>query len=156
MKKEEADKILLNLAKIEIGLSKIYEYFSKRNNFAPPTKKFWEIIAMEEQEHAKVFEDFRKRLSEDPYFEITTSIDLTKLKEFSEKVNIQLNKIKGTEISESSAYSFGAKLEGELYEFEFIDQIHTNNKTMNNRIKYLKDSLTKHKIIMYNYLKGTK
>jgi len=156
MKKEEEDKILLNLAKIEIGLSKIYEYFSKRKNFTPPTKIFWEIIAMEEQEHAKVFEDFRKRLSEDPYFEITTSIDFTKLKEFSEKVNIQLNKIKGTEISESSAYSFGAKLEGELYESEFIDQINTNNKTMNDRIKYLKDALTKHKIIMYNYLKGTK
>ncbi|MEW6670759.1 MAG: ferritin family protein [Thermodesulfobacteriota bacterium] len=156
MKKEELDRVLLNLSKIEIGMSKIYENFSTRKNFTIPTKNFWENIAMEEQEHAQVFEDFRKRLSEDPYFTITTTIDFSKLKDFTEKVNLQLKKIKGAEIRETDAYSFGAKLEGELSEAEFIDHIHTNDKRMDARLKYLKNALLKHNTIMYNYTKGIK
>lgn len=156
MKKEERDRVLLNLAKIEIGFSKIYESFSKKKNFTLPVKKFWENIAKEERAHAEVFETIRKRLSEDPSYEIDTRIEISKLKEFSEKLKTQLNKIKGIEISESEAYSFGASLEAELCEADFVESLQTNDEITNKRLGYLRNADKKHNVIMINYAKGIK
>ena len=156
MIKKETDRVLLNLAKIEIGFSKIYEHFSQKKTFTAPVKKFWENMAREEQAHAKVFEDVRKRLSEDPAFEIDTDIDILQLKEFAEKLNTQLNIIKGVEISESEAYSFGANLEVDLCEAEFMESIQTNDEMVNKRLGFLRNADKKHNVIMVNHAKGIK
>lgn len=156
MKDEATNRVLSNLSKIELGFSIIYENFSEKKNFTVPVKKFWANIAREEKAHSKFLEDIRTRLSEDASFEISTSIDDTKLKYFAEKLKTHLENIKGVEISESEAYSFGANLEADLCEAEFIESIQTNDEKTNQRLGFLRNADKQHSIIMVNYAKGIK
>ena len=48
----ELDSLLVHLAKVETGLSKVYERLSKKEGFTPQVKKFWFELMNEELMHA--------------------------------------------------------------------------------------------------------
>ena len=37
----ELDRLLVHLAKVETGLSRVYEWLSKKENFRPQVQGFW-------------------------------------------------------------------------------------------------------------------
>ena len=153
---EENDRIIASLAKIELGFSNIYEHISKRENFSTPIKTFWQAMAKEEQSHAQVFNDIRKKGAEVESFEVEASIELGQIKDFITEVNGMLKTIKNTEFSESQAYTYGATLEADLSEAEFINGIKLNDESMTGRLMLVKNADKKHSMIMINYSRGVK
>lgn len=150
----ETDKLLVNLAKIETGLSRVYEHLSKMDGFTNPVKNFWMTMKNEELGHAKVFNDIRERAKVDDSFEFEVDLDLKDLKGFVEKVNKLLEKIKKENITESEAYSFGALIEAELDEAEFMKKINTNDAGIAKNIKQIANDTKKHNLLLVNYSRG--
>ena len=153
---EKSDNVLAHLAKIEIGLSKVYEQFSKRTQFSNPVKKFWETIMHEEIAHSKIFEEVREKARSEESFEIETTIEIDHLKGFVDKVIGLLNEIKQKDISESQAYTYGATIEGDLNEVNFINDLKVNDNNIAKKVEFLKNTYNKHKVIMINHAKGIK
>ncbi|MCX5877610.1 MAG: hypothetical protein NTY44_00665, partial [Deltaproteobacteria bacterium] len=56
----EMDRVLIGLAKIETGLSRVYEKLSGKPCFRQPVKSFWSELANEEMVHAQVFNKIRE------------------------------------------------------------------------------------------------
>ena len=150
----KTDKLLVNLAKIETGLSRVYEHLSKMDGFTNPVKKFWTTMKDEELGHAKVFNDIREKAKIDDSFEFEIDIDLKDLKGFVEKVNKLLEKIKKESITESEAYSFGSLIEAELDEAEFMKKITTNDAGISKNIKQIANDTKKHNLLLVNYSRG--
>jgi len=153
---EKSDNVLAHLTKIEIGLSKVYEQFSKRDRFSKPVKKFWETIMNEEIAHSKIIEEVREKARSEESFEIRTAIEIDQLEGFVDKVIVLLNEIKQKEISESEAYTYGATIEGDLDEVNFINKLKVNDSLISKKVELLKNSYNKHKVIMINHAKGIK
>jgi len=153
---EKSDEVLANLEKIEIGLSKVYEQFSKKKQFSNPVKKFWITIMNEEITHSKIFEEIRDKAKSEESFEIENTVEIDELKGFVDKVIDLLNKIKRTDISESEAYTYGATIEGDLKEVNFINSLKVNDKNISKKVEFLKNSYNKHKVMMINHAKGIK
>ena len=99
--------LLVNLARIERGISKIYELLSKREGFTNPVQKFWETLMEEELTHAKTFDDIREKGRVEDTFQVEIDADLDELKGFVQRVKKLLSKITAEDVSESEAYSFG-------------------------------------------------
>jgi translation elongation factor EF-Ts len=163
MLSKDHDLVLANLAKIEVGLSKIYQCLSECDNFTEPVKKFWEEIAKEELTHAKVFNDIRSKASIDSSFQVDILIDNKQLKHFVKKVNSlvkEINKKDSNELEiykkESEAYKFGASLEGDLDESNFLRRIEVNDTEFAKKLQQIEHATKKHSIIMINYSRGIK
>jgi len=150
----ETDNILVNLAKIEKGISKIYQHLSKKDIFTPPVRKFWANLMEEELVHEKVFNDIREQAKVDDAFQFEIDTNLNELKDFVQKLNRLLEKIKEENVSESEAYSFGATIEIELDEADFLKKARTNDSAITKRIKQIEEETKKHRAMIINYSRG--
>ncbi|MDQ1333147.1 MAG: hypothetical protein QG552_97 [Thermodesulfobacteriota bacterium] len=154
MLSSKMDNLLVNLAKIERGISRIYEYLSKQEAFTPPVRRFWKAIMEEEEVHEKIFKDIRERARADDSFEIEIGTDLDELKAFVEKLNVLLLDIKKSNVSESEAYSFGATIEAEIDEANFLKRVKTKDPEMSKMLNRIDSGTQKHRVMMVNYLRG--
>jgi rubrerythrin len=151
----ETDRILIGLAKIETGLSRIYEKLSGKPNFRPQVKSFWSELAKEEMVHAQVFNKIRERVVSDDSFQFHVDSDMDSLKEFVDKARELVTKVE-TDISESDAYNLCARIEGELDEASFVDRIQMQDDVLNRKLSRVKADTRKHKMVLINYARGIK
>jgi len=148
------DNLLVNLAKIERGMAKIYEYLSQQEAFTPPVKRFWGTIMEEEHIHEKIFKDIREKANNDDSFEIEINTDLDELQTFVHKLNTLLGEMKRSGVSESEAYSFGATIEIEIDEANFLKKIQTNDPDIAKLVNRIDSDTQKHRVMMVNYSRG--
>ena len=92
MTNKETDLILLNLINVEKGIAKIYNTFSLKNSFSNPVKTFWKDLAKEEELHADMFDKMRQSYN-DTDIQLSLKIDMTKLKQFVDELNVMLKEI---------------------------------------------------------------
>lgn len=151
----ETDRMLIGLAKIETGLSRIYEKLSGKPNFRPQVKSFWSELAKEEMVHAQVFNKIRERVVLDDSFPFHVDSDMDSLKEFVDKARELVTKVE-TDISESDAYNLCARIEGELDEASFVDRIQMQDDVLNRKLSRVKADTRKHKMVLINYARGIK
>jgi len=151
----ETDRMLIGLAKIETGLSRIYEKLSGKPNFRPQVKSFWSELAKEEMVHAQVFNKVRERIVSDESLQVHIGSDMDSLKEFVDKARELVTKVE-TDISESDAYNLCAQIEGELDEASFVDRIHMQDDVLNRKLARVKADTRKHKMVLINYARGIK
>lgn len=151
----ETDRVLIGLAKIETGLSKVYEKLSGKSYFRPQVKSFWSELANEEMVHAQVFNKIRERVVSDDSFEVHIGQDLDYLKGFVNKAKELVKKVE-TDISEAEAYNLCAQIEGELDEASFIDRIQIQDDMLSRKLARVKADTRKHRIVLINYARGIK
>ena len=152
---KEKDLLLGNLVKIESGIAKIYNHFSTKINFTAPVQKFWRSLALEEELHADIFDEFREAMYNDGIPGVI-HISIDKLKEFASKVNRLTKEVTVKKISESEAYSMGALIEAELDEAGFIQMIETTDQKFIGLLKRIENDTKKHRVMLVNYSRGIK
>jgi len=81
----ETDRVLIGLAKIETGLSKIYEKLSGKPYFRSQVKSFWSELAREEMVHAQVFNQIRGKVLSELLFPLQLQYALEYLRDFVNK-----------------------------------------------------------------------
>lgn len=151
----ELDRLLVHLAKVETGLSRVYEWLSKKENFRPQVQGFWFELMNEELMHAKVFNKIREKALSDDSFKVDVRLEDTQLRTFVERAK-ELVKVVEKEVSETDAYRLCAQIEGELDEASFIDGIRMNDETMTRRLERVKADTKKHRMVLVNYARGIK
>jgi rubrerythrin len=151
----EMDRVLIGLAKIETGLSRVYEKLSGKPYFRQQVKRFWSELANEEMAHAQVFNKLRERVISDDSFEVHIGQDLDYLKGFVNKAKELVKKVE-TDISEAEAYNLCAEIEGELDEASFIDRIQIQDDMLSRKLSRVKADTRKHKMVLINYARGIK
>jgi len=151
----ETDRVLIGLAKIETGLSRIYEKLSGKPNFRPQVKSFWSELAREEMVHAQVFNKVRERIASDDSLQVHIGSDMDSLKEFVNRARELVKKVE-TDISEADAYNLCAQIEGELDEASFVDRIQMQDDLLNRKLARVKADTRKHKMVLINYARGIK
>lgn len=151
----ELDRLLVHLAKVETGLSRVYERLSKKENFRPQVQGFWFELMNEELMHAKVFNKIREKALSDDSFKVDVRLEDTQLRTFVERAK-ELVKVVEKEVSETDAYRLCAQIEGELDEASFIDGIRMNDETMTWRLERVKADTKKHRMVLVNYARGIK
>lgn len=151
----ETDRVLLGLAKIETGLSRIYEKLSGKPYFRPQVKSFWSELANEEMIHAQVFNKIREKMVSDDSFQVHIGSDMDFLKKFVDRAKELVKKVE-TDISEAEAYNLCAQIEGELDEASFIDRIRLQDDVLSRKLARVKSDTRKHKIVLINYARGIK
>jgi len=149
----ETDRMLIGLAKIETGLSRIYEKLSGKPNFRPQVKSFWSELAKEEMVHAQVFNKVRERIASDDSLQVHIGSDMDSLKEFVNRARELVRKVE-TDISEADAYNLCAQIEGELDEASFVDRIQMQDDVLNRKLARVKADTRKHKMVLINYARG--
>ena len=156
MQSEEKDKLLAQLSKIEMGLSRIYDHLSQREEFRKPVRAFWDTMKHEEIAHAYVFERIRGRIKRDKDFDIEINVSLENLKAFVNKVNQLLITIKNKSVSEMEAYNFGAVIEAEYDEASFLRKITTKDESISGSISQLISDTKKHNLVLANHARGVR
>jgi rubrerythrin len=151
----ETDRVLIGLAKIETGLSRVYEKLAAKPYFRQQVKSFWSELAKEEMVHAQVFNKIRERVVSDDSFQFHVGSDMNFLKDFVNKAKELVTKVE-TDISESDAYNLCARIEGELDEASFIDRIELQDEGLNRKLARVKADTRKHKMVLINYARGIK
>jgi len=151
----ETDRVLIGLAKIETGLSRIYEKLSGKPYFRPQVKNFWSELAKEEMVHAQVFNKLRERIVSDDSLQVSIGSDIDFLKGFVNKAKELVKKV-DTDISEADAYNLCAQIEGELDEANFIDRIQMKDEMLSRKLARVKADTRKHKMVLINYARGIK
>ena len=151
----ETDRVLIGLAKIETGLSRIYEKLAEKPYFRPQVKSFWSELAKEEMVHAQVFNKVRERIVSDASLQVRIGSDINFLKEFVNKAKELVKKVE-TDISEADAYNLCAQIEGELDEASFIDRIELQDDGLSRKLARVKADTRKHKMVLINYARGIK
>ncbi len=151
----ETDRVLIGLAKIETGLSRIYEKLSGKPNFRPQVKSFWSELAKEEMVHAQVFNKVRERIASDDSLQVHIGSDMDSLKEFVNRARELVRKVE-TDISEADAYNLCAQIEGELDEASFVDRIQMQDDVLDRKLARVKADTRKHKMVLINYARGIK
>jgi len=151
----ETDRVLIGLAKIETGLSKVYEKLSGKPYFRSQVKTFWSELAREEMVHAQVFNQIRGKAVSAPSFQLQLNYDLEFLRDFVNKARELVKKVE-TDISEADAYTLCAQIEGELDEASFIDRIQMKDEGLNRKLSRVKADTRKHKMVLINYARGIK
>ena len=151
----ETDRVLIGLAKIETGLSGIYEKLSRKPYFRPQVKSFWSELAGEEMVHAQVFNKIREKAVSDDSFQVHIGSDMDSLKQFVNRAK-EMIKIVETDIPEAEAYKLCAQIEGELDEASFIDLIKVQDDGLNRRLARVKADTRKHRMVLINYARGIK
>jgi len=151
----ETDRVLIGLAKIETGLSKIYEKLSGKPYFRSQVKSFWSELAREEMVHAQVFNQIRGKMVSDASFQLSLDYDLGFLRDFVNKARELVKKVE-TDISEAEAYNLCAQIEGELDEASFIDRIQIQDDVLGRKLARVKADTRKHKMVLINYARAIK
>lgn len=151
----ETDRVLIGLAKIETGLSRIYEKLAGKTYFRPQVKTFWSELAKEEMVHAQVFNKVRERIVSDEAFQVSIGPDMDFLKEFVNKAKELVKKVE-MDISETDAYNLCAQIEGELDEASFVDRIQMQDEELKRKLSRVKADTRKHKMVLINYARGIK
>lgn len=151
----ETDRVLIGLAKIETGLSKIYETLSGKPYFRSQVKSFWSELAREEMAHAQVFNQIRGKMVSDASLQLSLDYDLGFLRDFVNKARELVKKVE-TDISEAEAYNLCAQIEGELDEASFIDRIQIQDDVLGRKLARVKADTRKHKMVLINYARGIK
>ena len=151
----ETDRVLIGLAKIETGLSRIYEKLSGKSYFRPQVKTFWLELAKEEMIHAQVFNKVRERMVSDDSFQVHIGSDMDSLKAFLDRAKGLVKKVE-SDISEAEAYNLCAQIEGELDEASFIDRIQLQDEGLSRKLARVKADTRKHKMVLVNYARGIK
>ncbi|MCU0597190.1 MAG: hypothetical protein MUC98_17245 [Desulfobacterota bacterium] len=151
----DTDRMLIGLAKVETGLSRIYEKLSGKPHFRPQVKTFWLELAKEEMAHAQVFNKIRERVVSDDSLQVRIGSDMDFLKEFVNKAKELVKKVE-TDISEADAYNLCARIEGELDEASFTDRIELQDETLSRKLARVKADTRKHKMVLINYARGIK
>ena len=151
----ETDRVLIGLAKIETGLSKVYEKLSGKPYFRSQVKTFWAELAREEMVHAQVFNQIRGKVVSVPSFPLQLNYDLEFLRDFVSKARELVKKVE-TDISEAEAYNLCAQIEGELDEASFIDRIQMEDEGLNRKLSRVKADTRKHRMVLINYARGIK
>lgn len=152
----ETERILINLEKIEAGLSRIYGRLSRKAHFTGPVRRFWAELMEEELAHATVFRDLLKKGREEVSVQIEAKTDRKQLERFVEKVNDLLQEVRKEGLSESEAYSIGALIEAELDEAHFIGTVAVNDEEMIRKIRRMENDTKRHRMILVNYSRGVK
>ncbi len=153
---QKTNRILVNLAKIEMELSKIYSYLSKKEHFRNPVREFWENLAGEEIGHARLFNEIRSKVQADGSIQIEINLEMDQLKSFIDQLKALLKQIVDKDLSESDAYNIGAEIEAALDEANFTKVIKVNDEDITQKIKRLDLDNKKHGMILINYSKGVK
>jgi rubrerythrin len=151
----ETDRVLIGLAKIETGLSRIYEKLAGKPHFRPQVKSFWSELAKEEMVHAQVFNKIRERIVSDDSLQVSIGSNMDFLKGFVNKAKELVKKV-DTDISEADAYNLCAQIEGELDEASFVDRIQMKDEVLNRKLARVKADTRKHKMVLINYARGIK
>ena len=151
----ETDRVLIGLAKIETGLSRVYEKLAGKPYFRPQVKSFWSELAKEEMVHAQVFNKVRERIVSDVSLQVRIGSDINFLKEFVNKAKELVKKVE-TDISEADAYNLCAQIEGELDEASFVDRIQMQDDGLSRKLARVKADTRKHKMVLINYARGIK
>jgi rubrerythrin len=154
MLSKETETVLINLGKVEKGLSRAYERLSKREAFSRPVKAFWENLMKEELVHEKVFDDIRERLREDEAFRIEIDLDMNRLQDFVTGTNELLHDASREDLSESEAYTLGARIEAQLDEARFLEKVKTNDEGITKWLKKVENDTKKHRLMLVNYSRG--
>jgi rubrerythrin len=147
--------MLIGLAKIEKGLSRVYEKLSGKPYFRPQVKTFWSELAGEEMVHAQVFNKIRERLVSDDSFKVQLGSDMNFLKQFVNKAKELVKKVEA-DVSEAEAYNLCAQIEGELDEASFIDRIQIQDEALSRKLTRVKADTRKHRMVLINYARGIK
>jgi len=151
----ETDRMLIGLAKIETGLSRIYEKLSGKPHFRPQVKNFWSELAREEMVHAQIFNQIRAKMVSDDSFQLHIGSDMDFLKKFVSRAKELVKKVEA-DISEAEAYNLCAKIEGELDEASFIDHIQIQDDGLRQKLSRVKADTRKHRMVLVNYARGVK
>jgi rubrerythrin len=151
----ETDRVLIALAKIETGLSKVYEKLSAKPYFRTQVKTFWSELAREEMVHAQVFNEIRGKMVSAPSFQLSLDYDLEFLRDFVNKARELVKKVE-PDVSEAEAYTLCAQIEGELDEASFIDHIQIQDDMLSRKLARVKADTRKHKMVLVNYARGVK
>jgi len=152
---KETDRMLIGLAKIETGLSRIYEKLSGKPHFRPQVKNFWSELAREEMVHAQIFNQIRAKMVSDDSFQLHIGSDMDFLKKFVSRAKELVKKVEA-DISEAEAYNLCAKIEGELDEASFIDRIQIQDDGLRRKLSRVKADTRKHRMVLVNYARGVK
>lgn len=151
----DTDRTLIGLAKIETGLSRVYEKLSGKPYFRPQVKTFWSELAGEEMVHAQVFNKIRERVVSDDSFKVQLGSDMNFLKQFVNKAKVLVKKVEA-DVSEAEAYNLCAQIEGELDEASFIDRIQIQDEALSRKLARVKADTRKHRMVLINYARGIK
>lgn len=151
----ELDRLLVHLAKVETGLSRIYERLSKKQTFRPQVQTFWFELMNEELTHARVFNKIREKALSDGSFQVDVALKEDQLRTFVERAR-DLIKVVEKDVSESDAYKLCAQIEGDLDEASFVDGLRMNDETMTRRLEKVKADTRKHRMVLVNYARGFK
>jgi len=151
----DTDRMLIGLAKIETGLSRVYEKLSGKPYFRPQVKTFWSELAGEEMVHAQVFNKIRERVVSDDSFKVQLGSDMDFLKQFVNKAKELVKKVEA-DVSEAEAYNLCAQIEGELDEASFIDRIQVQDEALSRKLARVKADTRKHRMVLINYARGIK
>ena len=151
----DTDRTLIGLAKIETGLSRVYEKLSGKPYFRPQVKTFWSELAGEEMVHAQVFNKIRERVVSDDSFKVQLGSDINFLKQFVNKAKVLVKKVEA-DVSEAEAYNLCAQIEGELDEASFIDRIQIQDEALSRKLARVKADTRKHRMVLINYARGIK
>ena len=151
----EQDRLLLHMAKVETGLSKIYARLSKKENFREQVRSFWFELMNEELMHAKVFNKIREKALSDDSFEVEVQIKEGQLRIFVEKARALINATEEA-LTESAAYTLCVRIEGDLDEANFLEGIRMNDETMTRSLQKVKADTRKHRMVLVNYARGVK
>ena len=149
-------KILDGLDKIETTLARIYRSLSEKKAFSQPVRRFWAAIADEELLHAAVFQKIRTELESDPELDFSIELDWQQLKDFADQAKAAVARARADDITESEAYSLGARIEAELNESRFLRLAATGREDLRRQIARVEAETRKHMVIMTNYAKGVK
>jgi len=151
----DTDRVLIGLAKIETGLSRVYEKLAGKPYFRPQVKSFWSELAKEEMVHAQIFNKIRERIVSDEALQVSIGSDMDFLKGFVNKAKELVKKV-DTDVSEADAYNLCAQIEGELDEASFVDRIQMKDEVLNRKLARVKADTRKHKMVLINYARGIK
>jgi hypothetical protein len=148
--------ILAGLDKIETGLSRVYKHLSEMGHFAEPVKVFWSSMSAEELMHARTIAEIREATLADEAIHLDLGIDRTQLRDFVQKVNSLLERVKRADMSESDAYSLAALIEAELNEAAFLDGVKIDDPGLAQKIRRMGNDTKRHRVILVNYARGVK
>lgn len=151
----ELDRLLVHLAKVETGLSKIYERLSKKENFSEQVRGFWFELMNEELMHAKVLNKIREKALSDDSFDVQVQVNDDQLRGFVDKARDLIKAVERA-LTESAAYKLCAQIEGDLDEANFLDGIRMNDETMTKSLQRVKVDTRKHRMVLVNYARGVK
>ena len=153
---KETESLLVNLAKIETAIARIYEKFATNGNFTESAKKFWTSTMVDEFKHAKLFESILKKSKKDDSIRIEVNVDNAFLRNTIKELRKILKEVNEGEVSESRAYELGAFIEEGIFEFGFSRRITTDNKNLANNIKEVEEDTKRHHLLLHNFSLGEK